>query len=48
MYRRQANDKQQLVVPKVLADTVIKMNHDPVYIAHRGMKKTFELLALGY
>jgi hypothetical protein len=48
MYRRQANDKPQLVVSKVSVDTVIKLNHDPVYIAHPGMKRTFELIALGY
>jgi hypothetical protein len=34
MYRRQSNDKRQLVVNKVLIHDVIKVNQGPVYIAH--------------
>ena len=42
-YRRQSNDKHQLVVPKVLIHAVIKAKHDPVCIVHPGMKRTFDL-----
>ena len=46
MYRRQSHDKHQLVVPKVLIYAVIKAKHDPVYIVHPGMKRTFNFLWL--
>jgi hypothetical protein len=48
MYRHQSNEEHQLVVPKVLIHDVIKVNHDPVYIAHPGMKRIFDLISLGY
>jgi len=43
-YRRQSNE-HQMVVPKFL---IYMGNHDPVYIAHPGMKRTFDLIYLGY
>jgi hypothetical protein len=46
-YRRQSNDKHQLVVPKVLIHAIIKAKHDPVYTFHPGMKRTFDLISLG-
>ena len=48
MYRRRPNAKHQLVVPQALVYDVIKANHNPVFIAHPGMKRTFELISLGY
>jgi len=40
MYRRQTGNKHQLVVPKTLIHHIIKVNHDPVYVAHPGVKRT--------
>ena len=40
MYRRQAGDKHQIVVPRTLIHDVIKENHNPVYVAHPGEKRT--------
>jgi hypothetical protein len=48
MYRRHAGDKHQLVVPKSLLSEVIRENHNPVYRAHPGVKRTHELLSLNY
>jgi transposase InsO family protein len=45
-YRRQRNIKHQFLVPRALVKRVIRENHDPVYAAHPGMKRTCELLAL--
>jgi hypothetical protein len=39
MYRRQTGNKHQLVVPKNLIHH-IKVNHEPVYVAHPGVKRT--------
>ena len=47
-YRRRPNAKHQLVVPKALIYDVIKANHNPVFIAHPRMKRTFELISIGY
>jgi len=46
IYRRRSNDKHQLIVPNTLVADVIRENHDPVYIAHPGVKRTYELIAL--
>jgi hypothetical protein len=43
MYKRRSNGNHQLVVPKSLVSAVIKGNHDPVYIAHPGVKRTLIL-----
>jgi hypothetical protein len=44
VYRRHAGDKHQIVVPKTLISEVIRENHNPVYRAHLGVKRTHELL----
>jgi hypothetical protein len=44
MYRRQPKNRYQLVVPIVLVQDIIKMNHDPVYVAHPVMKRTYDLI----
>jgi hypothetical protein len=48
MYRRQKNGKHQLVVPRTLIQDVIEENHDPEYVAHPGMKRTYSLIVLNY
>jgi hypothetical protein len=48
MYRRQTDKKHQLVVPKSLVNDIIKVNHDPVYVAHPGVKRTYDLISLNY
>jgi len=48
MYRRQTGNKHQLVVPKNLIHHIIKVNHDPVYVAHPGVKRTYDLVSLNY
>jgi hypothetical protein len=48
MYRRQASDKHQLVVPITLISDVVRENCNPLYRTHPGVKKTYELLPLNY
>jgi len=48
MYRRQQNCKHQLVVPQTLIQDVIRENHDPKYVAHPGIKRTYSLISLNY
>ena len=48
MYRRQPHDKHQLVVPESLVHHIIKENHDPVFVAHSGVKMTRDLISLKY
>jgi transposase InsO family protein len=48
MYRRQRNGKHQIVVPKTLIQDVIRENHDPVYVAHPGTRRTYDLISLTY
>ena len=47
MYRRQTGNKHQLVVPKTLFHH-IKVNHDPVYVSHPSVKRTWDLISLNY
>jgi hypothetical protein len=47
-YRRMTQERHQLVVSKSLISEVIKLNHDPVYIAHPGVKRTHDLVALNF
>jgi len=47
MYRRQTGNKHQLVVPKNLVHHILKVNHDPVYIAHPDVKKP-DLMSRNY
>ena len=48
MYKRRQTHQHQLVVPKALVQDIIKANHNPVYIGHPGMKRTFDLISLRY
>jgi hypothetical protein len=48
LYKLRSNLKYQLVVPKSLIWNNIKANHNPVYVAHPGMKGTFNLISLSY
>jgi hypothetical protein len=48
MYRRQSNGKHQLVVPQTLVRDVIRQNHDPKFVAHPGVKRTYNLIAFSY
>jgi len=40
VYRRRPCDKHQVVVPRSLIYDVIQENHNPVYVAHPGVKRT--------
>ena len=48
IYRRQINNKHQLLIPRALVKRVIRENHDSVYAAHPGVKRTLKLLALNF
>jgi len=48
MYKRRTNHKHQLVVSASFIQNVIRANHKPVYLAHPGIRRTFELIALNY
>ena len=48
LYKRKSNGKHQLVVPQNLMQGVMRLNHDPVYAAHPGIKRTYSLIALRY
>jgi hypothetical protein len=45
MYRRQSNGKHQLVVPQTLVRDVIRKNHDPKFVAHPGVKRTYNIIS---
>jgi hypothetical protein len=47
-YRRRKNGEHQLVVPVNLVNWVIKMNHDPVTVAHPGRSRTLDILCLRF
>ena len=46
MYRRQQNGKHQLVVPETQIEEVIRENHDPIFVAHPGIQRTYRLVSL--
>jgi len=48
IYRRRPADKHQLVIPKTLVQDIIKENHDKLYAAHPGVRRTHDLTALNY
>ena len=48
MYKRSQEHQHQFVVPKALVQDIIKANHNPVYIGHPRMKRTFDLISLRY
>ena len=48
IYRRRKNGEHQLVVPKNLIRDVIALNHDPIFAAQPGRKRTLEILCIQY
>ena len=48
IYRRRKNGEHQLVVPRKLVREVIALNHDPIFAAHPGRKRTLEILCIRY
>jgi hypothetical protein len=48
LYESKSNGKHQLAVPQNLMQDVMRLNHDPVYAAHPGIKRTYSLIALRY
>jgi hypothetical protein len=48
LYRRLKGKQPKLVVPQSLIQDVIAENHDPIFVAHPGSKRTFELISLRY
>jgi len=44
LYKPRTDRKHQLVVPHSLIRDVLRANHDPVCVAHPGMKRTFDLI----
>ena len=48
LYKCRTDRKHQLVVPHSLIRDVIRANHGPVYVAHPGLKRTFDLISLRY
>jgi len=48
IYRRRPCDKHQIVVPRSLNYDVIQESHNPVYVAHPGVKRTHDLILLQY
>jgi len=48
LYRRGKDKQPKLVVPQSLIQDVIDENHNPIFVAHPGNKRTFELIFLKY
>jgi len=48
IYRRLKNGEHQLVVPRKLVREVIALNHEPIFAAHPGRKRTLEILCIRY
>ena len=48
LYRRRSNGNHQLAVAATLVSEVIRENHAPVCLAHRGTKQTHDWIALHY
>jgi len=48
LYRRRSKGEPQMIVSATLVHEVIMLNHDPVYVAHPGTKRTHDLIALQY
>jgi len=46
LYRRVKGRHPKLVVPQSLIKYVIAENHNPIFVAHPGSKRTFELIFL--
>jgi hypothetical protein len=47
-YRRVKGKQPKLVVPQSLIQEVIAENHDPIFVAHPGSKRTLELISPMY
>ena len=48
LYRRVKCKQPKLVVPQALIQEVIAENHNPIFVAHPGIKRTLELISLKY
>jgi hypothetical protein len=48
LYRRVKGKQPKLVVPQTLIHEVIAENHNPIFVAHPGSKRTLELISLKY
>jgi hypothetical protein len=48
LYRRQENKKVLLVIPNSMIERIISGNHDPIFAAHPGQARTYELISLNY
>jgi hypothetical protein len=48
IYRRPNRGEPQLVVPRSLVTEIIALNHDPIYSAHPGRKRTHDTIRLRY
>ena len=48
LYRRVKGKQPKLVVPQALIQEVIAENHNPIFVAHPGSKRTLELMSLKY
>jgi len=48
LYRRMKGKQPKLVVPQSLMQDIIAENHNPIFVAHPGSKRTFELTSLKY
>jgi len=46
LYRRLNGKQPKLVAPQSLIQDVIAENHDPIFVAHPGIKSSFELISL--
>jgi len=48
LYIRMKGKQPKLVVPQSLMQDVITENHNPIFVAHQGSKRTFKLISLKY
>jgi transposase InsO family protein len=48
IYKRRSGAEPLLVVPKSLEQEVVALNHEPIFAAHPGIKRTIDILKLRY
>ena len=48
IYRRRRRDRHHLILPTSKIQDMIRANHDPSYIAHPGINRTYSVTALHY
>jgi hypothetical protein len=48
LYRRVKDKQPKLAIPQSLIQEVIAENHNPIFVAHLGSKRTLELVPLKY